>query len=179
MAAGDVNVTLVGNLTADPELRFTPSGAAVCSFTVAVQPRKFDKNTNSWVDGQASFYRCSVWRQQAENVAESLTRGTRVVVHGTIGQRSYETQDGEKRTVFEVQAEEVAASVKFAMVAVRRPERQGGQQAQPSEDPWETPTQRPAQRRPAQPQQAALDANDPWGQAPPRTPAGFNEEPPF
>ena len=185
MATGDVQVTLVGNVTADPELRFTPSGAAVCSFTVAVQPRKFDKNTSQWVDGQASFYRCNAWRQMAENIAETFARGNRVIVTGTIGQRSYETSDGEKRTVFEVQVDDIGASVKFATAKINRPERTGGQppqQAQrpqqPPEDPWGTP---PTQQRPAQPQQAAFDANDPWGQ-PPRQPAGaggYADEPPF
>ena len=104
MAAGDVNVTIVGNLTNDPELRFTPSGAAVASFTVASTPRVLDKATNEWKDGEALFMRCSVWRQYAENVAESLTKGSRVIVTGRLKQRSYETREGEKRTVYEIEA---------------------------------------------------------------------------
>ena len=107
MAAGDVNVTIVGNLTSDPELRFTPSGAAVASFTVASTPRVLDKATNEWKDGEAVFMRCSVWRQYAENVAESLTKGMRVIVTGRLKQRSYETREGEKRTVIEMEVDEV------------------------------------------------------------------------
>ena len=158
--AGDTILTVVGNLTADPELRFTASGAAVASFTVASTPSKFNRETNSWEDGDALFMRCSVWRTQAENVAESLKRGTRVVVTGRLQQRSYETAEGEKRTVVELQADEVCASLKFAMVTVNRPSRDGGQQ----------------QRRPAA--QASVN-DDPWASPPPRTQAGFHDEPPF
>src|SRR5690606_37906122 len=110
---------IVGNLTGDPELRFTPSGAAVANFTVASTPRKFDKQANDWVDGEALFMRCSVWREQAENVAESLTRGTRVVVTGKLTQRSWE-KDAEKRTAVEMQAEEVAPSLKYATAKVTK-----------------------------------------------------------
>src|SRR5881398_3885932 len=105
--AGDTTVTVIGNLTADPELRFTPSGAAVASFTVASTPRTFDRQSGEWKDGEALFLRCSIWRQAAENVAESLTRGMRVVVQGRLQQRSYETREGEKRTVIEMQVDEV------------------------------------------------------------------------
>src|SRR3982075_821470 len=101
--AGDTTITVVGNLTADPELRFTPSGAAVASFTVASTPRTFDRASAEWKDGDALFMRCSIWRQAAENVAESLTRGMRVVVQGRLQQRSFETREGEKRTVIEMQ----------------------------------------------------------------------------
>ena len=101
--AGETNITLVGNLTADPELRFTPSGAAVANFTVASTPRTFDRQTSEWKDGDAMFLNCSVWRQAAENVAESLTKGMRVVVSGRLKSRSYETREGERRTVFEVE----------------------------------------------------------------------------
>ena len=107
MAAGDINVTVVGNLTNDPELRFTPSGAAVASFTVATSSRYLDKTTNEWKDGEPTYLRCSVWRQYAENVAESLTKGPRVMVSGTLKQRSYETREGDKRTVMEVEVEDV------------------------------------------------------------------------
>src|SRR3982751_6960593 len=107
MAAGDTTITVVGNLTNDPELRCTPSGAAVASFTVASTPRFLDKATNEWKDGDALFLRCSVWRQAAENVAESLQRGTRVILPGRLKQRSYETKEGEKRTVYEVEVDEI------------------------------------------------------------------------
>ena len=118
--AGETPITLVGNLTADPELRFTPSGAAVASFTVASTPRQFDRQTNEWRDGEAMFLNCSVWRQAAENVAESLTKGMRVIVSGRLKARSYETREGEKRTVFEVEVEEVGPSLKYATAKVTR-----------------------------------------------------------
>src|SRR3982751_6307748 len=124
--AGETLITVVGNLTADPELRFTPSGAAVASFTIASTPRTFDKNSNEWKDGEALFLRCSIWRQAAENVAESLQRGMRVVVHGRLKARSYETREGEKRTVFEIDVEEIGPSLKFATAKVNRTSRQGG-----------------------------------------------------
>ena len=124
--AGDTVITVVGNLTADPELRFTPSGAAVANFTVASTPPTFDKNTNAWKDGEALFLRCSVWRQAAENVAESLHRGTAVIVQGRLKQRSYETKEGEKRTVYELDVEEVGPSLKFATAKVTKASRGGG-----------------------------------------------------
>src|SRR3954471_3318910 len=118
MAAGDTTITVVGNLTGDPELRFTPSGAAVASFTVASTPRTLDKATNEWKDGDALFLRCSIWRQAAENVAESLQKGMRVIVQGRLQQRSYETKEGEKRTVVELQVDEVGPSLKYATAKV-------------------------------------------------------------
>jgi single-strand DNA-binding protein len=124
--AGDTVITVVGNLTADPELRFTPSGAAVANFTVASTPRTFDKNTNEWKDGEALFLRCSVWRQAAENVAESLSRGSAVIVQGRLKQRSYETKEGEKRTVYELDVEEVGPSLKWATAKVTKASRSGG-----------------------------------------------------
>src|SRR5690242_21218019 len=124
--AGETVITVVGNLTADPELRFTPSGAAVASFTIASTPRQFDRNTNEWKDGEALFLRCSIWRQAAENVAESLQRGMRVVAQGRLKQRSFETREGEKRTVFEIDVEEIGPSLKFATAKVNRTSRQGG-----------------------------------------------------
>ena len=124
--AGETVITVVGNLTDDPELRFTPSGAAVASFTVASTPRMFDKNTNEWKDGDALFLRCSIWRQAAENVAESLTKGMRVVVQGRLRQRSYETREGEKRTVVELDVEEVGPSLKYATAKVTKASRGGG-----------------------------------------------------
>jgi single-strand DNA-binding protein len=123
--AGDTVITVVGNLTADPELRFTPSGAAVANFTVASTPRTFDKNTNEWKDGEALFLRCSVWRQAAENVAESLHKGTAVIVQGRLKQRSYE-KEGEKRTVYELDVEEVGPSLKWATAKVTKASRGGG-----------------------------------------------------
>jgi single-strand DNA-binding protein len=124
--AGDTVITVVGNLTNDPELRFTPSGAAVANFTVASTPRTFDKNSNEWKDGEALFLRCSVWRQAAENVAESLQRGTAVIVQGRLKQRSYETKEGEKRTVYELDVDEVGPSLKWATAKVTKASRGGG-----------------------------------------------------
>ena len=121
--AGDTVITVVGNLTADPELRFTPSGAAVASFTIASTPRTFDRNSNEWKDGEALFLRCSIWRQAAENVAESLTRGSRVIVSGRLKQRSYETREGEKRTVVELEVDEVGPSLRYATAKVNRTQR--------------------------------------------------------
>src|SRR5246500_4522048 len=123
--AGETVITVVGNLTADPELRFTPSGAAVASFTIASTPRTFDRNTNEWKDGEALFLRCSIWRQAAENVAESLQKGMRVIVSGRLQQRSYETKEGEKRSVIELQVDEIGPSLKYATAKVNRTTRGG------------------------------------------------------
>jgi single-strand DNA-binding protein len=152
MAAGDVTITVVGNLTNDPELRFTPSGAAVASFTVASTPRYLDKNTNEWKDGDALFLRCSVWRQAAENIAESLTRGARVIVTGRLRQRSFETKEGDKRTVVELEVDEVGPSLRYATAKVTKASRGGGGGggfsgggssfgggAPADDDPWSTP----------------------------------------
>ena len=124
--AGETVITVIANLTADPELRFTPSGAAVANFTVASTPRTFDRQSNEWKDGDTLFMRCSVWREAAENVAESLTKGTRVIVTGRLVQRSYETREGEKRTVVELQVDEVAPSLRYATAKVARSQRSGG-----------------------------------------------------
>ena len=186
--AGETIITVVGNLTDDPELRFTPSGAAVANFSVASTPRNFDKNTNEWVDGEAMFLRCSIWRQAAENVAESLQRGMRVVVQGRLKARTYETREGEKRTVFEIEVDEIGPSLKFATAKVNRTSRQGGgggysgggggggqaggqggDQSDPAADPWATPA--PAAGGGAA---GGAPANDPWGA--PGVPA---DEPPF
>jgi len=146
--AGETNMTVVGNLTADPELRFTPSGAAVANFTVASTPRKFNAQTNQWEDMDALFMRCNIWRQAAENVAESLTRGSRVVVTGRLRQRSYDTKEGEKRTVVELEVDEIGPSLKYATAKVNKVSRgsggggggfggnQGGSQASGGDDPW-------------------------------------------
>ncbi len=124
--AGDTIITVIGNLTADPELRFTPAGAAVANFTVASTPRVFDRNSNEWKDGDALFMRCNIWREAAENVAESLTRGSRVIVSGRLKQRSYETREGEKRTVVELEVDEIGPSLKYATAKVNKASRGGG-----------------------------------------------------
>lgn len=135
--AGETPITLVGNLTADPELRFTPSGAAVANFTVASTPRTFDRNTNEWRDGEAMFLNCSVWRQAAENAAESLTKGMRVVVSGRLKARSFETREGEKRTVFEVDVDEIGPSLRYATARVTKTSGGGGGGgAGRSDDSW-------------------------------------------
>ncbi len=147
--AGETTITVVGNLTADPELRFTPSGAAVANFTVASTPRTFDKQSQEWKDGDPLFLRCSIWRQPAENVAETLTKGARVIVSGRLKQRSYETKEGDKRTVVELDVDEVGPSLRYATAKVIRAARQdsggyspGGGFARSgggAADPWATP----------------------------------------
>jgi single-strand DNA-binding protein len=150
--AGDTIITVVGNLTADPELRFTPSGAAVANFTVASTPRSFDRQTNEWKDGEALFLRCNVWRQPAEHVAESLTRGSRVIVSGRLKQRSFETREGEKRTVIELEVDEVGPSLRYATAKINKSTRGSGgggfggsgSSGPPPDDPWSSPAQTPA-----------------------------------
>lgn len=146
--AGDTVITLVGNLVEDPELRFTNSGAAVAKFRLASTPRTFDRTTNDWKDGESLFLTCNVWRQAAENVAESLTRGTRVIVQGRLKQRSYETKEGEKRTVYEVEVDEIGPSLRSATAKVNKTARSGGAASSgggfgssggsnaPADDPW-------------------------------------------
>ncbi len=141
--AGETPITVIGNLTADPELRFTPSGAAVANFTVASTPRTFDRQANEWKDGEALFLNCSVWRQAAENAAESLQRGMRVIVSGRLKARSFETREGEKRTVFEIDVDEVGPSLRYATAKVTKTSRSGGSGGQQSgggswggDDPW-------------------------------------------
>ena len=126
--AGDTVITVIGNLTADPELRFTPSGAAVANFTVASTPRAFDKASNEWKDQETLFMRCSVWREAAENVAESLTKGTRVIVQGRLKARSYETKEGDRRTSTELEVDEIGPSMKYATAKINRTSRPGGNQ---------------------------------------------------
>lgn len=126
MAQGDTPITIIGNLVDNPELKYTQSGSAVANFRVASTPRQYDKNTNQWVDGEALFLQCNIWRQAAENVANSLSKGDRVIVSGRLRQRSYETNQGEKRTVFEVEADEVGPSLKYATSQVAKAPRQGG-----------------------------------------------------
>ena len=149
MAAGDTTITMIGNLVDDPELRFTPSGAAVAKFRVASTPRYLDKQTNEWKDGESLFLQCQIWRQAAENVAESLTKGMRVILSGRLKQRSYETKEGEKRTVFEVEVDEVGPSLRNATAKVTKAQRAGGTSGGFSapaasdsftEDPWAAAT---------------------------------------
>ncbi|MBK7822354.1 MAG: single-stranded DNA-binding protein [Tessaracoccus sp.] len=175
--AGETPITLIGNLTSDPELRFTPNGAAVANFTVASTPRTFDRQTNEWRDGDSMFINCSVWRQYAENVAESLSKGTRVIVSGRLKARSYETREGEKRTVFEVDVDEVGPALRYATAKVTRTTGGGGgggnwqgnqgggapQQQGSGGDPWGSSGNAGGNR----------GGNDPWSQA------SQPEEPPF
>ena len=159
--AGETTITVIGNLTADPELRFTPNGAAVANFTVASTPRTFDRQTNEWKDGDAMFLNCSVWRQYAENVAESLSKGTRVIVSGRLKARSYETREGEKRTVFEIDVDEVGGGGgNWQGNQGGNPGGGGGGGQQP--DPWSSSGGSGGNR----------GGNDPWQQSQP-------EEPPF
>lgn len=202
--AGETVITVVGNLVDDPELRFTPSGAAVANFRIASTPRTFDKQTNEWKDGEALFLSCSIWRQAAENVAESLQRGMRVVVQGRLKSRSYETREGEKRTVFEIEVEEVGPSLKYATAKVTKTSRSGGggfsggggqqgggQQGGGQQDPWATPAPQEQQSQQGgwggqqgggqqapqgggQPGPAGGGQQDPWA-----APGVGTEEPPF
>jgi single-strand DNA-binding protein len=191
--AGETVITVVGNLTGDPELRFTPSGAAVANFTIASTPRTFDRQTNEWKDGDTLFLNCSIWRQAAENVAESLQKGMRVVAQGRLKARSYETREGEKRTVMELDVDEVGPSLKYATAKVTRVTRGGGGGGSfggGGDDPWASqPAAAPQQGAPAgqawggqqgggaAPQQGGAPqgqpAQDPWA-----VPGG-SEEPPF
>jgi single-strand DNA-binding protein len=167
--AGDTIITVVGNLTADPELRFTQSGAAVANFTVASTPRTLDRQSGEWKDGEALFLRCNIWRQAAENVAESLTRGARVIVSGRLKQRSFETREGEKRTVVELEVDEVGPSLRYATAKVNKVARGsggggggGGFGGGGGGGGGSAP------------------ADDPWGSAPPAgSGGGFSDEPPF
>jgi single-strand DNA-binding protein len=124
--AGETTITVIGNLTSDPELRFTPSGSAVANFTIASTPRTFDRQSNEWKDGETLFLRAAVWREAAENVAESLTKGMRVIVSGRLKSRSYETKEGEKRTVIELEVDEIGPSLRYANAKVNRTQRSGG-----------------------------------------------------
>src|ERR1700716_1992998 len=160
--AGETVITVVGNLTADPELRFTASGAAVANFTVASTPRTLDRQSGEGKDGEALFLRCNIWRGAAENVAESLTRGARVIVSGRLKQRSFETREGEKRTVIELEVDEIGPSLRYATAKVNKVNRGNGSGG------FGSPRLRAA-------------PDDPWGSAPPAAAAsgGFSDEPPF
>jgi len=166
--AGDTVITVVGNLVDDPELRFTPSGAAVAKFRVASTPRYMDRQTNEWKDGDSLFLTCNVWRQAAEHVAESLQRGMRVIVQGRLRQRSYETKEGEKRTVYEIEVDEVGPSLRNATAKVSKTTRSGGggfggnASSTAAEDPWAS----------------AAPAGDGWGGGG-ATSSASQDEPPF
>jgi single-strand DNA-binding protein len=168
--AGDTVITVVGNLTSDPELRFTPSGAAVANFTVASTPRTLDRQSGEWKDGEALFLRCNIWRQAAENVAESLTRGARVVVQGRLKQRSFETKEGEKRTVVELEVDEIGPSLRYATAKVNKVSRGGGGGGDFGGGGG-------GNRGGG----GGMPADDPWGSAPPAGGGGggFSDEPPF
>jgi single-strand DNA-binding protein len=189
--AGETVVTLVGNLVDDPELRFTPSGAAVANFRVASTPRTYDRQSGEWKDGESLFLSCSVWRQAAENVAESLQRGMRVIVQGRLKSRSYDDREGQKRTVFEIDVDEVGPSLRSATAKVTRASRSGGEggggnfgggggnsgggfggggNQAPQNDPWASP-----QGGGGGGQQSAAPQNDPWASQG----GGSMEEPPF
>ncbi|QZY29132.1 single-stranded DNA-binding protein [Nocardioides coralli] len=179
--AGETVITVVGNITDDPELRFTPSGAAVANFTVASTPRTMNRQTNEWEDGEPLFLRCSIWRQAAENVAESLQKGARVIVQGRLKARTWETREGEKRTSFELDVDEIGPSLRWATAKVTKASRSGGgggggygapqQSSQP--DPWATSgPQGGGSGAPAGGQGGAQA--DPWA-----TPGVGGDEPPF
>ncbi len=188
--AGETVVTLVGNLVDDPELRFTPSGAAVANFRVASTPRTYDRQSGEWKDGESLFLSCSVWRQAAENVAESLQRGMRVIVQGRLKSRSYDDREGQKRTVFEIDVDEVGPSLRSATAKVTRASRSGGEggggnfggggnsgggfggggNQAPQNDPWAAPQGGGGGGQPA-----AAPQNDPWASQG----GGSMEEPPF
>ncbi|SEB53510.1 MULTISPECIES: single-stranded DNA-binding protein [Arthrobacter] len=199
--AGETPITVIGNLTNDPELRFTPSGSAVANFTIASTPRTFDRQSNEWKDGETLFLRASIWREAAENVAESLTKGMRVIVSGRLKSRTYETKEGEKRTVMELEVDEIGPSLRYANAKVNRNQRSGGQggggwnggQSGNGGDSWGNQgggspapsggnqggnwggNNRPQQRPASQPQDdpwATPGVSDGWGNGP-------DSEPPF
>lgn len=172
--SGETIITVIGNLTADPELRFTPSGSAVANFTIASTPRTFDRQTNEWKDGETLFLRGSVWRESAENVAETLTKGTRVIAQGRLKSRSYDTKEGEKRTVMELEVDEIGPSLRYASATVnrRQPGSGGGQGNQGNnapagqqQDPWAAPAKNP--------NSGNSGNSDGWGRGPEQS------EPPF
>ncbi len=183
--ANDTLITIVGNLTADPNLRFTGNGAAVVDFTVASTPRSFDRQSGQWRDGETLFLRCTAWREYAENIADSLSKGMRVIVQGRLTQSSYE-REGQRRTSYEIQVDEVGPVLRYAKAQVTRTPRQegsfGGQGGQGGQGGYNQPAQRPAQSQPDYSQggfgaPAGGQAGDPWGAAP--SGSSFDDEPPF
>ncbi|MFF5029222.1 single-stranded DNA-binding protein [Streptomyces collinus] len=171
--AGETVITVVGNLVDDPELRFTPAGAAVAKFRIASTPRVYNKTTSQWEDGETLFLTCSVWRQAAENVAESLARGVRVIVQGRLKQRSYEDREQVKRTVYELDVDEVGPSLARATAKVEKNPAGGNRGGTPTDDPW-------AGAKPANGQQQSGGwGNQPAQQQPTQQGAGYSDEPPF
>lgn len=178
--AGDTIITVVGNLTADPELRYTPNGVAVANFTIASTPRVYDRQSGEWKDGEALFLRASVWREFAEHVASSMTRGMRVIAQGRLKQRSYETREGEKRTTFELDIDEIGPSLRYATAQVTKSTSGGGNYGGGQQRQMQSP-----------PQQQAPQAEEPWGNSRPQQGGqlqggwaapmsdGFTDEPPF
>ena len=165
--ANDTQIVLIGNLTADPELRFTASGAAVANFTIASTPRVFDRQSGEWKDGEALFLRCNIWRQAAENVAETLTRGSRVIAQGRLKQRSFETREGEKRTVIELEVDEIGPSLRYATAKVEKVSRGGNGAGERANGGGSNGG-------------GSNGADDPWASAPAGgTGAGYDDEPPF
>ncbi|MGO1543762.1 MAG: single-stranded DNA-binding protein [Gulosibacter sp.] len=187
--AGDTIITVVGNLTADPELRYTPNGFAVANFTIASTPRTFDRQANEWKDGEALFLRASVWREHAENVAATLTKGQRVIAQGKLKQRSYESREGEKRTAFELDVDEIGPALRYSTAQVTRSSAGGGggavgggQQRQPQQQSQPVQQQRPQAEEPWGGQQSGGGGgygSGGWA-APGAGPSGgFDDEPPF
>lgn len=184
MAQGDTNITVVGNVVADPELRFTPSGAPVANFRVASTPRRFNSQTNQWEDGEAMFLTCNVWRQAAENVAETITKGMRVIVQGRLKSRSFQTREGENRTVFEIDVDELGPSLRYASAQVKRNPRESGNGGSNGNQGGGQQQAQPAQQQNqggfggfSGGQQAQAD---PWNSAPPAGGfGGADDEPPF
>lgn len=179
--AGEPVITIVGNLTDDPELRFTPSGAPVANFTIASTPRFMDRQTNEWREGETLFMRCATWRQAAENVAESLERGMRVVAQGRLRQRSFETREGEKRNVVEMEVDEIGPSLRWATAKVTKTQRSGGgfgggpAGAPGGADPWATGQAGGPGGQPAGQASSTGGQQDPWADGD----AGSSDEPPF
>jgi single-strand DNA-binding protein len=178
MAAGDTSITIIGNLVGDPELRYTPTGQAVAAFRVASTPRYMDRTTNEWKDGDSLFLSCNVWRQAAENVAESLQRGMRVIVSGRLRQRSYETKEGEKRTVYEIEVDEVGPSLRNASAKVTRSSRSGGGQGGGGGFGGSGQSGPGGQGGYGGGASGNRGADDPWAADPPAD-SGFTDEPPF
>lgn len=171
MAQGDTPITIVGNLVADPELRWTPNQVAVCNFRIATTPRVYNRDTNQWEDGEALFLTCNVWRQAAENAAETLTKGMRVIVQGNLKQRSYQTKEGEQRTVYEIEVDEVGPSLRYATATVNRADRNNNNtQGQSKPSGWQVQDSRGGFGQQEQGQQGG------WGE--PAKPAN-NDTPPF
>ncbi|APT91555.1 single-stranded DNA-binding protein [Corynebacterium sphenisci DSM 44792] len=184
MAQGETPITLIGNVVADPELRYTASGTAVTNFRVASTPRVYDKQAGQWTDGEALFLTCNAWREMAENVMETLSKGMRVIVQGRLRQRSYETRDGERRTVYEIEADEVGPSLRFASAQVTRNPRGGGSGGGGSfggggGQSFGGPRGGSGGGQPSGSFGGGQPAEDPWNSAPPAGDFGGGDEPPF